>query len=198
MHIASPRRKPAIALTLAIALIVPAAASAHARISPAVSLSKQLQLYSLAVPTEDNNVTTTKIVMNVPAGFGIDSFAPSPGWKMDAKQTGSGSNAVITQVTWTGGKVPTGQDSVFWFLAQPDKAQTYKFTVQQTYSSGKVVDWSGAESSDTPAPTIDTKSSLGGSSGTPTVGVIALIVAILALLAGAAALTTGGRRRSLT
>ena len=46
-------RRPAIvAGVLALAAIVPAAASAHARISPAVSLSGKLQLYSLAVPTE--------------------------------------------------------------------------------------------------------------------------------------------------
>ena len=56
-------------------------ASAHARVSPAVSLSGELQLYSLAVPTEKCGLTTTKIVMTVPNGFGIDSFVPPPpGW----------------------------------------------------------------------------------------------------------------------
>ena len=35
-----------------VALAAAAGASAHARISPAVSLSGELQLYSLAVPTE--------------------------------------------------------------------------------------------------------------------------------------------------
>ena len=37
---------------VALALIIPAVASAHARVSPAVSVSGKLQLYSLAVPTE--------------------------------------------------------------------------------------------------------------------------------------------------
>ena len=55
-------------------------ALAHARISPPVSLSKQLQLYSLAVPTEKEGAVTTKIVLTVPSGFSIDSFVPSPGW----------------------------------------------------------------------------------------------------------------------
>ena len=63
------------------ALIIPAVASAHARVSPAVSVSGKLQLYSLAVPTEKSDLTTSKIVMTVPDGFGIDSFVPPPpGW----------------------------------------------------------------------------------------------------------------------
>lgn len=76
-------RRPVLTLALAIAsaLIVPALASAHARVSPPVSVAGKLQLYSLAVPTEKSNLTTSKIVMTVPAGFGIDSFVPPPpGW----------------------------------------------------------------------------------------------------------------------
>ncbi|MGB0091662.1 MAG: DUF1775 domain-containing protein [Solirubrobacteraceae bacterium] len=98
--------------------VVPAVASAHARVSPAVSLSGKLQLYSLAVPTEKEGQTTSKIVLTVPNGFGIDSFVPPPaGWTQQVQQTGSGDSAVITKVTWTGGKTPTDQDSLFQFLA---------------------------------------------------------------------------------
>src|SRR5436305_6010119 len=103
----------------ALALLAPALASAHARISPAVSVKGELQLYSLAVPTEKENTVTTKIVLNVPSGFSIDSFAPSPGWNRVLQQTGSGDNAVIQKVTWTGGHISTGEDAVFDFLAQP-------------------------------------------------------------------------------
>ena len=175
----------------ALALIIPAAASAHARVSPAVSLSNKLQLYSLAVPTEKSGLTTSKIVMTVPSGFGIDSFVPPPpGWTQQIQQTGSGDNAVITKVTWTGGHTPTGEDSLFQFLAQPSAAQTYTFQVQQTYSDGSIVNWSGPESSDAPAPTIQAVSSIGGG-GTSTLTIIALILAVLALLAGGFALVTG-------
>ena len=61
-----------------VALAVPAFASAHAEISPKVSLSGKLQLYSLAVPTEKEGLTTSKVVLTVPSGFGIDSFVPHP------------------------------------------------------------------------------------------------------------------------
>src|SRR5205814_8712985 len=56
--------------------------------------------------------------------------------------------AVVQQVTWTGGSVPTGEDSLFQFLAQPSGSKTYTFTVKQTYSDGTVVDWNGSESSE--------------------------------------------------
>jgi uncharacterized protein YcnI len=174
-------------------LLMPALASGHARVSPAVSVSGQLQLYSLAVPTEKQNVTTTKVVMTVPSGFGIDSFVPPPpGWTQRLRQTGSGNSALIQQVTWTGGKTATGEDSLFQFLAQPASAKTYVFRVQQTYSDGSIVDWSGSESSASPAPTIEVESSLGGGGGTSALTIIALILAALGLLAGGFALAGGG------
>ena len=178
-------------------LWLPAVASAHARISPAVSLSGKLQLYSLAVPTEKSGLTTSTIVMTVPAGFGIDSFVlPPPGWRMQEQQTGSGDSAVVTKVTWTGGTTPTGEDSLFQFLAQPASAKTYTFQVQQTYSDGSIVDWSGSESSAAPAPTIEAVSSIGGG-GVSVLTIIALVVGVLGLLAGGFALIGGSREREL-
>jgi uncharacterized protein YcnI len=183
----------AAALVAVVALALPAFASAHARVSPAVSVSNQLQLYSLAVPTEKSNVTTRKVVMTVPSGFGIDSFVPPPaGWHQQVQQTGSGDSAVVTNVTWTGGNTPTGEDSLFQFLAQPSSAGSYAFQVQQTYSDGSIVNWSGPESSAAPAPTIAVKDSLGGS-GVSVLTIIALVIGVLGLLAGGFALASGGR-----
>ena len=178
----------ACAAATLVALVVASAASAHARISPAVSLSKELQLYSLAVPTEKEGATTTKIVLTVPQGFSIDSFAPSPGWHRAVQSTGSGEEAVVQQVTWIGGSVPTGEDSLFQFLAQPSGSKTYTFTVKQTYSDGTVVDWNGSESSESPAPTIEAKSSLGGSTSTLTI--VALALGAVGVVLGAVALFT--------
>jgi uncharacterized protein YcnI len=173
---------------LALSATIPAVALAHAEISPKVSLSGKLQLYSLAVPTEKSGLTTTRVVMTVPAGFGIDSFVPPPaGWRMQLQQSGTGDTAVVTRVTWTGGRTPTGQDSLFQFLAQPASSQSYTFRVQQTYSDGSIVNWSGPESSEAPAPTIEAASSLGGG-GTSTLGIVALVLGALGLLAGAFAL----------
>jgi uncharacterized protein YcnI len=188
----------ATAVLVAAGLLLPPAASAHARISPPESVKGKLQLYSLAVPTEKSGLTTTKLVMTVPAGFGIDSFAPSPpGWRQQVQQTGSGDNAVITRVSWTGGRTPTGEDSVFWFLAQPSSSKAYTFQVQQTYSDGSIVNWAGSESSDAPAPTIDVKDSLGGG-GVPALTIVALVVGALGLVVGGFALIgRGSRERAL-
>ncbi len=192
-HFSAPRLLAGAIVALA-ALAFAASASAHARISPPVSLAGKLQLYSLAVPTEKSGETTTKIVMTVPSGFGIDSFVPPPtGWHQVVQQTGSGDSAVVTRVTWTGGHVPTGEDSLFQFLAQPASAKTYTFQVQQTYSDGSIVNWAGSESDPYPAPTIEAKSSLGGG-GVSVVTIIALVFGVLGLLAGGFALLSGGTR----
>jgi uncharacterized protein YcnI len=178
-------------------LVFAASASAHARVSPAVSVTDELQLYSLAVPTEKENLTTSKIVMTVPDGFGIDSFAPPPpGWHMVVQQTGSGDSAVVTKVTWTGGRTPTGEDSLFQFLAQPASSKTYTFEVEQTYSDGSIVNWAGPESSEAPAPTIKATSSLGSGSGVSALTIVALIVGLLGLAAGTFALVSGGGGKS--
>ena len=189
-------RFTAVAVVAAgIALLVPAAASAHARMSPSVSIANELQLYSLAIPTEKANATTTKIVLTLPKNFSIDSFVPNPGWKRVEQSTGSGDSAVITQVTWTGGHVPTEEDSLFQFLAQPAKSGTYTFQVQQTYSDGSIVDWNGPETAAAPAPTIKVVSSVGGSTSTLTI--VALVLGAVGILLGGIALFSRGGR-SLT
>ena len=68
--------------------------------------------------------------------------------------------------------------------------------MRQTYSDGTVVDWAGPESSDTPAPTIEAKSSLGGG-GSNTLGIVALGLAVLALVAAVAGLVGKSGRRAL-
>jgi uncharacterized protein YcnI len=183
-----------VAVAAGAALLVAASASAHAELSPKVALAKSLQLFTLAVPTEKEGATTTRVELTPPSGFGIDSFGPAPGWKRTVQQTGSGEEAVIQKVTWDGGKVPTGEDAVFQFLASTDASKTFRFTVRQTYSDGSVVDWSGPESSDTPAPTIEAKSSLGGGGGS-TLGIVGIAVGAVGVLLGGLALVARSGRQ---
>ena len=189
----STRVAATTAVVIAAALVLAPSALAHARVSPAVSLSGELQLYSLAIPTEKEGLTTTKIVMTVPQGFSIDSFVPSPGWTRSLQQTGSGDSAVVQKVTWSGGNTPTEDDSLFQFLGQPANPGTYTFAVQQTYSDGSIVDWSGSESSAAPAPTIKAVSSIGGSSS-DTLTIVAIVLAALALVIAVAGLFLRGGR----
>jgi uncharacterized protein YcnI len=178
-------------------LVLAAVASAHAIMSPTVAKAKALQQFTLSVPTEKEGLTTTKVELTVPSTFAIDSFEPPPaGWTQKTQSTGSGEDTVVQKVTWTGGHTPTGQDSVFRFNASVPKAGTVTFAVRQTYSDGSVVDWTGPESSDTPAPTVETLDSFGGG-GTSTIEIVALVLAVAALVVAVIAIVAGrgeGRR----
>ena len=94
--------------------------------------------------------------------------------------------------------MPTEEDALFEFLASAAASKTYTFNVRQTYSDGTVVDWSGPESSDTPAPRVEAKSSLGGGGGSNTLAIVALALGVLALVVAAAGLVGRSGRRALT
>jgi uncharacterized protein YcnI len=186
-------RITAFALVGLSALVAAGAALAHAHVSPPVVLAKTGQVFTLAVPTEKEGATTTTIELTPPLGFAIDSFVPAPGWKRTVQSTGSGEEAIVTKVTWSGGAVPTGEDAAFSFVAETTGSGSYTFGVRQTYSDGTVVDWSGPESSDTPAPVIEAKASLGGG-GSTTLAVLGVVLGGLALvIAVALVLMRGGR-----
>ena len=179
------------------ALVLCSAAWAHAEVSPPIVQSGKSQLFTLAVPTEKEGTSTTKVELTPPAGFAIDSFVPAPGWKLDVQSTGSGEQTAIRKATWSGGDVPSEQATSFQFLARPDASETYAFKVRQTYSDGSVVDWTGAEDADTPAPTIEAKSSLGGG-GSSILTIAALALAGIALVVAVAGLFAGSGGRTLT
>ena len=193
------KRPVVFALVVVGSLVVTAAASAHAHVSPSIVPASESQVFTLAVPTEKEDASTTGVELTPPDGFSIDSFIPSPGWKRDVQKTGSGEDAVITKITWTGGDVPTDEDAAFSFLGSTDSSKTYTFGVRQTYSDGSVVDWTGPESSDTPAPTIEAKSasSFGGGGGSSTLAIVALIVGAIGVVLGIVALVTSSGKRSL-
>lgn len=196
MKVIHLRRPLVVAVSVAVGLAITSSAWAHAIMSPPVAKDKALQQFTLSVPTEKENLTTSKIELTVPAGFAIDSFEPAPaGWKQQVQATGSGDSAVVQKVTWTGGTTPTGIDSVFRFNASTSGAKTYLLAVRQTYSDGSIVDWNGPESSDNPEPRIEAVSSLGGGSSS-TLSIIALVVGGAGLLVGLLALAGG--KRSLT
>src|SRR2546423_3731884 len=99
----------AVACAAAAALVIPAAAWAHAHVSPPVVKTHAGQEFALTVPTEKDKATTTKVELTPPAGFAIDSFAPSPGWSRGLTTEGSGDAAIVKKVIWSGGSVPAGE-----------------------------------------------------------------------------------------
>jgi uncharacterized protein YcnI len=182
-------------LVLAAVLAWAPSALAHAEISPPVAKTGVTQQFTLAVPTEKENATTTEVELTVPDGVAIDSFEPEPGWTRKVTQTGSGESAVVQRVTWTGGHVPTDEDAVFRFLGTLTGGnRDYAFQVRQTYSDGSVVNWAGPESSDTPSPVVEGSSLTGGPS--TLLIIAALVVGGVGVLIGLLGLVSG--RRPLT
>jgi uncharacterized protein YcnI len=190
-------RAAVLLAVLVAALAASSSAWAHAHVSPPEVLAKESQVFTVAVPNEEEDAQTTKVEVTPPAGFSIDSFADAPGWKRDVQTTGSGEETVVQKVTWSGGSVPPGGATNFDFLGRADASKTYEFKIRQTYSDGTVVDWSGPESSDTPAPLVKSVSSFGGGGGSSTLDVIAIVLAALALVVAAAALLGRSGRRTL-
>ena len=185
-------RAGAAGLVLAALLVWAPAAFAHASISPPVAKTGVLQQFTLAVPTEKQDATTTRVELIVPDGVAIDSFEPEPGWTR--KGIAHGGSAPET-ILWTGGRVPTEDDAVFRFQATlTGGSKDYVFEVRQTYSDGTVVDWNGPESSDTPGPVVQGSSPSGGPStllviAALAVGAVGVLLGVIGLVAGRRPLT---------
>ena len=176
-------RRVLFAALAAAVLLTTAPAWAHEEINPKTLSTGTPTFFTLSAANE-KKVDLTKVVLTAPSGVPLgEAIHQPPGWT---------ASKTDTAVTWTGGKVPTDEDAVFRFNASLDSSKTYTVKVRQTYSSGKVVDWTGSESSDTPAPLVDGVSSLGGG-GTTTLTIVALIVGAVGVLLGIAGLATRGR-----
>jgi uncharacterized protein YcnI len=184
-------------LPVAAALAFTDSAFAHATLSPPTVLARTSQVFTLAVPTEKEGVTTTQIELTPPAGFAIDSFVAAAGWKRTTEQTGAAEDTAIRKATWTGGSVPTGEAAILQFVGDVGAAADYDFKIRQTYSDGSVVDWTGTPGSETPAPRIEARTSLGGG-GSSTLATISFVIATVALVGAAIALLLiAGKGREL-
>ena len=175
------RRITTLGVAVLAALVVTSAAMAHAKVSPPIVQKGTDYAFTVAVPTESESASTTMVELTPPEGFALDAVMPTPGWKVETETTGSGESAEISKVTWSGGSVPPEQATNFGFVGEGESAKDYTFDVRQTYSDGTVVDWNGSDSSDTPAPVVQAKDSLGGG-GTSVLTWIALILGVVAIL----------------
>jgi uncharacterized protein YcnI len=186
MATTTDRHVPVLRLALIVslaALVLPAAALAHSSISPPVAQAKTLQQFTLELQAEKPNAKTVRVEIDVPDGFGIETFPASPGWKRQVTEVGSGEDAHAIRVIWTGGEPSARDDPVFRFTGTLAEASTYGVKVRQVYSDNSVVDWAGPEDSEQPAAYIRGVSSIGGDgAGSSTLDVIALVGAGLAVL----------------
>jgi uncharacterized protein YcnI len=191
-------RALARASVLMAALAIAPSAFAHAELFPRSVVSGDGQLLQLTVPNEKDNASTSEIKITIPSGFGLEHVAPVPGWTatVSGRHMVNGEMSGGDSVTWKG-KLSGTELAVLPFSGVPKTGGEYVFTVRQTYSDGSVVEWSGSETSDTPAARIQATaaaSSSGGSNDSSrTIAIVALVVGALGLLVGGAGLVSGRR-----
>ena len=134
-------------LVLVVAGLVPAAARAHAIITPSASRPADLQQYTLYVPNE-RDVATVSVSMKVPAGINFFLVETAPGWKTRIHK----SQGRVDLVSFTGGSIPVDSFGTFRFIVRnPVHSGLIEWKVLQSYVGGEVVRWIGPPSSDTPA-----------------------------------------------
>ena len=162
------KRTKAASWLAAVAVVsLPAAAQAHVSLHPNTLPAGSIPTLSVRVPNEEDTASTVKVDMQVPPGFTEVPTGYLPGWKVQVNKrklaqplkTDQGTvTEEVSEIIWSGGKIPPGQFLDFPILVTvPDGAagKTLTFKTVQTYSNGTVVSWIGPPSADKPAPTVN-------------------------------------------
>jgi uncharacterized protein YcnI len=176
-----PQIRTAAAAVLAVALALPAAASAHVTLQPDTAPADGFTRLDVRVPNERDDAATVKVDVQLPPGFAFVSYEPKPGWKVEVKREkaeqpievegGFEVDEEIRQITWSGGRIGPGEFVDFGLsLRMPagEAGDKLTFKALQTYDDGDVVRWIGPEDADEPAPVVTlTAAASGGGHGAP-------------------------------
>jgi len=134
-------KKLLIGAALAAILGSGQAASAHVVVRPnEVGIGQRLN-FVVSVPTEEDT-PTIQVRLVIPEG--VRSVRPNvkPGWTISVKREGEGESERVTEITWSGGRIPAEQRDEFIFSAQaPVEPTTLAWKAYQTYGSGNIVSW---------------------------------------------------------
>jgi len=181
--VAAPRRgrrrfasgAAAVSALLGLAVLAPAAAQGHVRVSPDQATPGSYAVLTFRVPTESATASTVKVELDLPVDhpFSSVSYEPVPGWtteivtsKLDtpvSTANGATITEAPTKVTWTAAKgrgVAPGEFQRFTISAGAvPETGSLVLPVHQSYSDGTVVDWSqptpaSGEEPEYPAPTL--------------------------------------------
>lgn len=135
-------------------------AHAHVTIQPNEAPAGAFFRFVIRVPNE-RDVPTTKVRVKFPENLIFTSFQPKEGWdrKVEMKKLdepieafGSKIDEVVGSVTFSGGSIGVGEFDEFGFSVRvPEEPGDLEFKAFQTYQGGEVVEWTGAEDSETPA-----------------------------------------------
>lgn len=135
-------------VTTTTSLVISATASAHVVVKPTEVGAAAFQTFTAGVPNEkDIDVTGLRIVIQDDLNYVTPTV--KPGWTIETKKTGSGEDAKVSEISWTGGTIPSGQRDDFTFSAQvPEKPGTVVWKAYQTYADGSVAAWENPPTGD--------------------------------------------------
>ncbi|WP_108666986.1 YcnI family protein [Euzebya rosea] len=142
------RRLVLLLLATVVALLsLTGPALAHVTVRTDNPTANGYGVYTVRVPTERDDASTTTIEVQIPEGLTVHSYEPVPGWEIEIGET---------VITISGGAIEPGQFQDFRFSARnPEEATALRFAAIQTYDSGEVVEWTGGEGADKPASMVE-------------------------------------------
>jgi periplasmic copper chaperone A len=158
------------AVVLAVLALAPAA-GAHVTLQPSEAPAGGFTRLDVRVPTERDNASTTKVVVQMPPGFLSASYEPEPGWDVEltmreldepVEQFGEQVTEEVGRITFTAAgeadAIGPGEFRDFGLsLGVPEgrSGSMLTFKALQTYSNGEVVRWIGPPDSESPAPQVE-------------------------------------------
>lgn len=130
-----------ISVAALASLITTGTALAHVTVKPAAVPAGSFQVFNTSVPAEGSK-PTTKVRVVLPEGLDYVSPTTKPGWKIDQKFSGSGSNQRVSEIIWSGGEIEPGFRDDFSFSAKaPEKEGDINWKAYQTLAGGEVIAW---------------------------------------------------------
>ncbi len=193
-------------LTLSLVSVVPA--FAHVVVKPSQVLTGVFQTFTIGVPNE-KEVPVTELKLIIPEGLNHVTPNVKDGWDITSVKTNEGEDAKVTEINWSGGKVPAGFRDEFLFSAQVPADETeLTWKAYQTYENGDVVSWDQKGESETegsnsgPASitkvVLDNKDATGSVNNQQnTTGSVSVILSALALAVSAIAFVAARRSFSV-
>jgi uncharacterized protein YcnI len=165
------RRGVAVAALTVAALAVPGHVAAHGVLVPQAAASGTVQRFELTVPNDRQDADLTGVAVELPDGVEVESAeAKQPLWAVSSD---------AQSVSWSGGPIPRGGAETFAFsLRLPSQAGTVELGLVERYDDGETP----------PFPLVVTLTGTGDDSGGGAVGLVALVVALLALAVATGAL----------
>jgi len=171
------RRALAAVPATAVLVLLPTVAYAHVTVSPDTTAAESYASLTFRVPTESDDASTEKLVVDLPTDTPFLSVTPRslPGWDVEIEVEkldepfeveGATVDEAPARITWTaekGNEVPPHEYQEFAVRvgALPEEGTEIVLPAHQTYTDGSVVDWDDLVTDDgkepeAPAPVFTT------------------------------------------